>query len=116
MSVARIHKGKQPRRPHFVKEWAEKRGYKRPVDLAIALEADKSLISRWYNGSTPGEDWQAALAEFFGYPDEPEIIFRHPDEDWFARFFRGRAQDEVDRMKQMLQAAFPPKTGTNDKK
>lgn len=115
MAVDRIHKGKQPRRPHFIREWAEKRGFKRPVDLAAALEADKSLISRWYSGSTPGEDWQSALAEFFGYPDEPEVIFRHPDEDWFARFFRDRSIEELNRMKQMLQAAFPHKTGTNNK-
>lgn len=97
-----------------MRELAEKRGYSRPVDLATALDADKSLISRWYSGSTPGEDWQAALADFFGYPDEPDIIFRHPDEDWFARFFRDRSIDELKRMKQMLQAAFPKKTGTND--
>lgn len=115
MAVDRIHKGKQPRRPHYIKDWAEKRGFARPVDLATALEADKSLISRWYSGTTPGEEWQQALAEFFGYPGEPEIIFRHPDEDWFARFFRERSIEEIKRAKQMLQAAFPGKTGTNDK-
>jgi hypothetical protein len=109
MAIQRIHKGKQPRRPHFVREWAEKRGYPRPVDLANALEADKSLISRWYSGSTPGEEWQDALADLFGYPEERDIIFRHPDDDWFARFFRDRSMEELDRMRQMLEAAFPKK-------
>lgn len=27
MAITRIHKGKQPRRPHFIQEWAEKRGW-----------------------------------------------------------------------------------------
>lgn len=90
----------------------EKRGYPRPVDLANALEADKSLISRWYSGTTPGEEWQASLADLFGYPDEPEIIFRHPDDDWFARFFRDRSIEELARMQQMLEVAFPKKKKT----
>lgn len=107
MPVTRIHKGKQPRRPHFIKEWAEARGYKNQNELAEALDADKSVVSRWYSGTSPGEEWQEKLAELFHC--EPESLFRHPDDDWLTRFFRDRSVDELNRMKQMLEAAFPGK-------
>lgn len=112
MSVTSIHKGKQPRRPHFIPEWAEKRGFASQVELAEALDADKSVVSRWYNGTSPSRDWQEKLAELFHC--EIDGIFRHPDDDWIARFFADRSTDEINRMKQMLEAAFPPKkqTGT----
>lgn len=109
--ITRIHRGKQPRRPHFIPEWAETRRYETQIELANALEADKSVISRWYNGATPSLDWQEKLAALFQI--DREALFRHPDDDWIARFFRGRSQDERDRMKKMLEAAFPPKTGTD---
>lgn len=106
MSDAQIHKGKQPNRPHFIKEWAEHRGFTRQVDLATELGADKSVVSRWYKGTSPTEDWQNRLAALFQC--EPESLFRHPDDDWFARFFRNRQREELDRMRRMLEAAFPP--------
>lgn len=107
MKPDRIHKGKQPRRPHFIQEWAELRGFESQADLAEALGADKSVISRWYKGATPGDDWQGALADLFG--TEPDGIFRHPNDDWISRFFRDRSREEFDRMKTMLEAAFPVK-------
>lgn len=103
---------KQPKRPHFIQEWAEHRGYRSQTELADALEADKSVVNRWYKGGSPGVEWQEKLADLFVC--EPESIFRHPDDDWIARFFRDRKEDEVARIKAMLEAAFPPKsTGTN---
>lgn len=107
MPITRIHKSKQPRRPHFVKEWAEKRGYENQAKLAEALDADKSVVSRWYGGATPSEDWQEKLADLFHC--DRESLFRHPDDDWVAKFFRDRSDDELERMKQMLEAAFPLK-------
>lgn len=111
--ITRIHKGKQPRRPHYVQEWAEHRGFIRPVDLATALEVDKSVVSRWYNGSTPNEESQEKLSDLFQC--DREALFRHPDDDWIAKFFRDRSRDELERMRTMLQAAFPriKKDGTN---
>jgi len=109
-NVTEIYKGKQPRRPHFVQDWAELRGYKKAVDLAKALDADKSLVSRWYSGSTPNEEYQGKLAALFHC--ERESIFRHPDDDWVAKFFRDRTDQEIARIKMMLEAAFPLKTGT----
>ena len=104
MSVTTIHASKQPRRPHFIREWAEKRGL-RQVDLVRQLGADKSIVSRWYKGGSPGEEWQAKLAALFHC--EPDAIFRHPDDDWLARFLRGRDEAEIERIKATLEAAFP---------
>jgi ribosome-binding protein aMBF1 (putative translation factor) len=53
--VTSIYKGRQPKRPHYVREWAEQRGM-RAVDLALELDVDKSVVSRWFSGSTPSED------------------------------------------------------------
>ena len=108
---ASIHKGKQPRRPHFIKEWAERRGL-RQVDLATELDADPSVISRWYSGGSPSKEWQERLAALFHI--ERDSLFRHPDDDWIARFLRGRDQAEVDRIKAMMLAAFPPRSRAND--
>lgn len=95
---------KQPKRPHHVRDWAESKGL-RPVDLANRLGADPGMISRWYTGTTPSSPWQDKLADFFG--TTPEMLFRHPGEAWLAEFFAGRTLDEIERMKQMLEAGFP---------
>jgi hypothetical protein len=108
-NVVRIHKGKQPNRPHYVEAWAEKRGYPRQSDLAEAIGADKSLVSRWFKGATPNHEYQIKLAELFHC--DRESLFRHPDDDWLSRFLRGRPREEVDKIKQLLELAFP-RTGT----
>lgn len=108
--VVQIHASKQPNRPHFIEQWAERRNL-RQADLARELGADKSLVSRWYSGTTPSEDWQIRLAALFHC--DRASLFRHPDEDWLARFFQGRNQEEVERIKATLEAAFPRKDGTN---
>jgi transcriptional regulator with XRE-family HTH domain len=95
---------RQPRRPHYIEEWAIARDFTQ-ADLARELGADKSLISRWYHGSTPGTEWQAKLAALFECDEE--ALFRHPDDDWMARFFRNRKREEIERIKRMLEAAFP---------
>lgn len=105
-----IHQSKQPRRPHHIADWAEHRGMKQ-TDIASEIGADKSVVSRWFNGSTPGLEWQEKLSALFGC--EPESLFRHPDEDWLKRFFEGRSMEEIERMKTMLEAAFPRRNGTN---
>ncbi|MFT4095902.1 MAG: helix-turn-helix transcriptional regulator [Rhodoblastus sp.] len=104
MTVARVYGQRQPRRPHFIAAWAETRGLKQ-ADLARELDADKGLVSRWFGGSTPGPDWQEKLAAFFDI--EPDALFRHPDDDWLARFLRNRPREEIDRIKNTLEAAFP---------
>lgn len=108
-NVTRIHKSKQPRRPHFIEEWAIHRGFDQQADLAAELDADKSVVSRWYGGTTPGEEWQKRLAALFDC--EPESLFRHPDDDWLARFLKGRDREEIERIKKTLESAFPRKAG-----
>lgn len=82
----------------------------RQSDLAMEIGADKSTVSRWYGGASPSLEWQERLAALFGV--ERASLFRHPDEDWFMRFFEKRKQDEIERIKTMLEAAFPERTGT----
>jgi transcriptional regulator with XRE-family HTH domain len=108
-----IHRSKQPRRPHYIEAWAEKRHLSQ-ADLARELGADKSVISRWYSGTSPSMDWQERLAALFHV--EREALFRHPDEDWLARKLRRHTKEERERIIKMIEAAFPdPKTGTNDR-
>jgi transcriptional regulator with XRE-family HTH domain len=102
--IVKIHKSKQPRRPHYIAEWAELRGM-RQADLARELGADKSVVSRWLSGATPGIEWQARLAALFHC--EPESLFRHPDDDWLAKFFEDRSREEIEKMKKLLELAFP---------
>lgn len=107
--IVHIHNGKQPRRPHYIPAWAEARGLSQ-AELVRQLGADKSVVSRWFSGSTPQLEWQEKLAALF--ETEPESLFRHPDDDWLSRFFAGRRRDEIDRIKATLEAAFPRKSST----
>ncbi|WP_416349331.1 helix-turn-helix transcriptional regulator [Pararhodobacter sp.] len=101
-----IHRSKQPRRPHHIVDWAEKYGHSQ-ADISAQLDVDKATVSRWFSGSTPNVESQAKLAALFHI--EPEALFRHPDDDWLARFLRGRPPEEVERIKSTLEAAFPRK-------
>lgn len=103
-----IHTGKTPPRIHYIREWAERRGMSQ-ADVARATGADKGLVSRWFNdGTVPGERYLSLLTIAF-HIDEPAGLFRHPDEDWLARFFAERTEEERRRMIQTLEAAFPRK-------
>ena len=102
----RAHSRSMPNRPHFISEWAERAGM-RQSDLAAAIGADKSIVSRWYHGASPSDYWQGRLSELFEC--EPESLFRHPDENWLWQFLEGRSLDEIERIKATLLAAFPKK-------
>jgi transcriptional regulator with XRE-family HTH domain len=104
------HIQRQPRRPHHIASWAEVRQMSQ-ADIARELGADKSIVSRWFNGTTPGLPWQEKLAALFQM-ESPESLFRHPDDDWIANLFRRLRREEVERAKRMLEAAFP-RTGTD---
>lgn len=108
--VTKIHQMKQGRRPHFIKDWCEKRGLSQ-ADLAKKLDADAGLVSRWFSGSTPSVEYQKKLAALFDCDEDG--IFRHPDDDWMRKFLKGRSSEEVDRVKILLETAFPRKNGTN---
>lgn len=100
-------KGKQPRRPHYIREWADKFGFADQASFAAAVGVDKSVVSRWYDGSSPAEASQLMLAEFFKC--DRESLFRHPDDDWMAQFLKGRDKEEIQRIKDTLELAFPRK-------
>lgn len=111
-----LFKGRQPGRPHYVPEWAKEHGYETQAELVEALgsDVDKSTVSRWYstkNPSSPSRDMAARLAALFGHEDEPDCIFRQPGDDWLRRFFQNRSDEEIARIKQTLETAFP-KRGT----
>lgn len=103
----RIHPSKTPRRLHFIPEWAEKRGLSQ-ADLVREVAADKATVSRWFSGALPSEKYLEPLAALF----ETEVsgLFRHPDDDWLARFLQARSGEERDRIRAVLDNAFPRKT------
>ncbi len=103
-NIARIHQGKTPQRLHFIPEWAEYRGMKQ-ADIVKGIGADKGLVSKWFAGTVPSDKWIEPLAE--ALKTDPSGLFRHPDDDWLARFFRQRSADERERAITMLEAAFP---------
>lgn len=105
-----IYDKRQPNRPHFIREWADRRGL-RQVDIAERLDTEKSVVNRWFHGSTPGREYQLRLSALFMGDDDsaqadPGLIFRHPDDDWLRRFMQNRTVEEVKRMKAILEAAF----------
>lgn len=126
-SVARIHQGKTPIRKHYIAEWLEARDME-PMDLLSGLNesdtslpaVDKSQVYRWLKGQMPQDKMLARIAEALEIRDvetrepDPNGIFRHPDHDWLESKFKGRERDEIERIKQMVDLAFPPKTGTNN--
>lgn len=110
--VHEIFTRRQPKRPHFLREWIERRNFETDSEFANEVGADKSLVSRWLdenNPTTPGREWQVKLGFFFGEADNPANIFEHPDDDWLRRFFRNRDAEEIDRIKRSLEVTFPPK-------
>lgn len=88
----------------------DRKGVRSQTELAEAVDADKSLVSRWLDPdkpTTPSKLYSTRLNAFFGGAGRPVDIFRHPDDDWARQFFEGRDLDEIDRMKAMLEAGFP---------
>lgn len=106
----RVQAGKTPQRLHFIAEWAEHR-HLRQADVARELGVDKGLVSRWFAGQLPKTHNIAALAALLDI--EPNMLFRHPDEDWLASFFRSRSNEDLERAKQVLDLAFPKRDGTD---
>lgn len=100
----RIHTDKASRRIHFIVEWAELRHHKQ-ADLVKLTGADKGTVSRWFSGNVPRDEYLVKLSALFGV--EISDLFRHPDDDWMARFFRDRSEEEIERIRATLETAFP---------
>lgn len=100
----RIHKDKFPIRFHYIPEWAARRKLKQAdIVRELASDVNKSTVSRWFSGVVPAEAHLIALTELFA-AGEPAALFRHPDDDWIARFFRDRSPAERDRALRLLKA------------
>lgn len=104
--IHELYPSKQPKRPHHIVDWAEKFGLSQ-AEISDELGVDKSMVSRWFSGSTPQVENQKKLAALFH--TDPEGLFRHPDDDWLTKFFKDRSRDEIERIKNTLEAAFPRK-------
>lgn len=106
--VTTIHRGKEATKPHFIPEWAEVRG-KDQSDFVRDGIADKSSVSRWFSKKTFPSRKAEQLAKYLEVGD-PEALFRHPDDDWMARFLQGREREETERIKAVLPVLFPKRT------
>lgn len=112
-NITAIHAGKTPMRIHFINEWAEKRNLSQ-TDVAREVGADKSLVSRWFNGNVPKNDYLERLAALFD--TDIHGLFRHPDEDWLARLLRNKSEQQREQAINMLKLLFQDtgKTGTDN--
>lgn len=81
---------------------------------------DKSQVYRWLKGQLPRRDMQSRIAGALSIVDvetgdpDPAGIFRDPNLDWFARQVKDRSEDEMRRLRSIVENAFPPKTGTRN--
>lgn len=119
VKLTRIHQNKQPIRRHFLPEWLEAKDLDatdlldllndpdRPMDLN---EVEKSQVYRWLAGQMPGPAAQKRIMDALG-EDNPEALLRHPTNDWVSKFLDGRSQDEIQRIKDTLETAFPKRAG-----
>ena len=106
------------RGPTFLKEWRKHRKLtlEAASQRAGMTAGNLSAMERGTQGYT--QAGLEALSQV--YECEPGQLlsthpnlhdhFRHPDEDWLVRFFHDRTSDEIERMKRMLEAGFPPKS------
>lgn len=73
---------------------------------------DKSQPYRWLKGQLPQAPMQKRIADALEL-DDPSDLLRSPIDDWFAKFFRDRSDEEKARARRVLEAAFEAtKTGT----
>lgn len=110
---ARTREEEQPNvgvKKHFIGEWMEHRG-KKVADMVEALDVDKSQVYRWLKGQKPQDDMLLRIAAFLE-TGHPESILRHPLDDWMARFFQGRSEEEAKAIIEMMERAWP-RTGTS---
>lgn len=109
--LAQIYANRQPRRPHYLAQLMERYGVTR-AEVVEAIDVDKSQLSRWLDvqrPSTPSPEWARKLGEFFGKDHDTVDIFTDPDVDWLSRLLKDRSADEKERIKAMIEAAFPAK-------
>lgn len=110
-NMTTIHTSKEPKRIHFIAEWAEKRGLKQH-QVVSEIGADKGLVSRWFSGTLPKPEYLEKLAALFS-TDIPGL-FRDPEDDWLAKFFRDKTEEQKEQAIDMLKVLFKEqRTGTD---
>lgn len=110
-NVTKLNDFQPPVVIHFIAEWADKRGL-RQADIVREIGADKGLVSRWFDGTVPKPEYLAKLAALFD--TDIHGLFRHPDDDWLARFFRDKSAEQRDQAIKMLKLMFDAsRTGTD---
>lgn len=128
MKPTRIYPGRAPSRRHHLAEWLEERQLD-PMEFLNALNEsasmdqpviDKSQVYRWLKGQLPHAPTLLRVAAVLDLRDidtmdlNPNLIFRHPDEVWIANQIKGRPEEEVRRLRAMIELALPRKTGTDN--
>lgn len=103
-NVSAIHPENTANRRHFIVEWADHRNLKR-ADIARKLSVDKGTVTKWFQGTIPSDQWIYRLAELLGTTRDG--LFRHPDDDWLARFFRERSEEDRKKAIRVLETIFP---------
>jgi transcriptional regulator with XRE-family HTH domain len=88
---------------HFIPEWTERRHLKQ-ADIVRELDVDKGVVSRWFSGVIPSDKYLEPLAGLL----ETSVtgLFRHPDDDWIAKMFRDRTEEQKEGAIKMLKAFF----------
>ncbi|MFC3074953.1 helix-turn-helix domain-containing protein [Shinella pollutisoli] len=93
------------RRRHFIPEWAAKRGVKQ-ADIVRATGADKGAVHRWFAEDViPTEKYLKPLADFLDV-EEVVDLFRDPDDDWMAKMFRDKTEQQKEAAITMLRLFF----------
>ena len=111
-NISTIYSDKTLIRVYFIVEWAQKRGLKQ-ADIVRETGADKGLVSRWFSGTLPKPEYLENLRQVFEL-DDISALFRHPDDDWIARFFHDKTEEQKERAIEMLKLMFQQtKTGTD---
>jgi len=105
-AISRIHANKTPIRIHYIAEWAGKLGIKR-AEIIEKTGADKSLVSRWFSGTLPTERYLVQIAAIFWEdPEDQDVgrLFRDPEDDWIARWFkrRNRRPDQIQEVLKLM--------------
>ena len=87
---------------HRLKAWA-KDADKSQQDIAIKLDCNPSLVSRWMNGSNPSHRHMDALGGLFGV--DPRHLLFDPDCSWFLSWLEKRQPQDRQKARALLKQA-----------
>lgn len=111
----------QKLRRHCLPEWMEERGVSAPKLVELLNEnategeglIDKSQVYRWMKGQLPHAPTQERIARVLNIVNpitgkvDPKLLQSHPSQAWIYAKVSNRSDDELRRMREVLDAAFP---------